>query len=424
MRIHGLVGVLLAVVAFEALAVYNQEVVLTGGPELASAQISFASADGQTVNVTTKDEDDRRIAYIAFDGDSGSAGTLNVTANGKTQSHKIPAAAAGQVIRVNTSTGVVTVDPAPTPRSAVTPAGPAVSAFYGVGNMEIGSIGSGAVTSSAAGEKPLTESDDNVDVDTYGLDASIQIGDSGMRAHILWASYSGDDDTRAQSAPVAGGGIDNAIVFQQESPTYGTGFNGGLTPAESFGTLKLDGDKYGASLSWPCASMDHVLGTLGLYYQSTDLDQKQFDSFTTVAVNTQRRASVSQDSWLMSFGGTYLYPFNDHVGASISAGALVQLYDANLQSRQEINFFTSPQEILERSDDDDAVAFGGYLAVGLPITFGMFTLTPSFVIETGTASAEVKYPNSGDAVLAGEEVSLDNESTTNWAATVIATLHL
>jgi hypothetical protein len=402
--------------AMPAWAVYNQQVVLTGGPGLASAQISFSTDDGQPVTVTTEEDEDRRIAYLTFSGDSGAAGTLRVTSDGATTTYRLPAAAAGQVIRVDTATNQVRLDPAPAAAQAPTRIGTNVSAFYGLSEMEVPSIASGAVLSTDDGERPLSKSDDALKVDTYGMQLTMPLGETGLRAQVVWAHYEGDDDDRAESAPVSGGGIDNAIVFQSQSEAYGTGLNGGLLPLETFGRLEVEGDKFGGGLSWPCAHIENVTGTLGLYYQSTDLDQDQFDNFTTVDVNARRSARVSQDAWIAAFGGTWTHGFNDNVGVSLSAGALLQFYDADLKSTQTIQFFTNPDEVLVNEDDDDAVAFGGYFAAGLPMTFGRLSLTPSFIVETGTVTAAVKYPTSGTAVEEGDEVSLDNDNATNWAA--------
>jgi len=184
--VSSLVSLVLAAVVLPAFAVYNQQVVLTGGPEFASAQISFTPADAQTVTVTNKEDDDRRIAYIAFGGNSGSAGTLQVTANGSTQAYTLQATVGGEVIRVNTTTGAVTVDSPAAPRSAATPIGLTIGAFYGLGNMEYDSISSGGVTSTNNGENPLTQSDDNIDVDTYGVELTIPIGEC-----IRWRSVRG-----------------------------------------------------------------------------------------------------------------------------------------------------------------------------------------------------------------------------------------
>jgi hypothetical protein len=410
-------SLLLAVVAQPTFAVYNQQVVLTGGPELASAQITFTPADGQPVTVTTKEEgDDRRVAYIAFGGNTGSGGTLNITANGRTQSYDLPAASNGQIIRVDTTSGAVTVEPAPPPRTAYEPKiGPmTISGFYGMGNMEVSPIGSSALLNTPDGDSFLSESEEDVGIDTYGVEITVPLGETGLRVHGVWASFSGDEDDRADSAPAVGGGVNNAIVFQQLSPTYGSGLNGGTLPIETNGKLDFDGNKYGGSLSWPCGRIPHMSGTLGIYYGTSDIDQEQADTFTTVAVSSLRKASVSQDSWYITLGGTYLYPFNDVVGVSVSAGAIAQFYDADLKSTQAINFFTDPQEVLETKDDDDATAFGGYFAVAVPVTFGPVVITPTAMIETGTVSAAIEYPESGTDVTNGAHVELDNDSTTNW----------
>jgi hypothetical protein len=423
---RGLAGFVLVLIAMPVLAVYNQQVVLTGGPELASATISFTSADGKTETVTTQAEDDHRVAYIAFGGSSSDAGTLNITANGKTQSFNLPATSGGRVIRVNTLTGAVLVDPASAP--AAPPQAPAsgvrISMFGGVGSVEVPAIGSAAVQSTVDGESALLKTDDNVDIDAYGLQFDFPIGDKGWRMQLFATSYSGDDDDSAQLAPLAGGGIDTAIVFQQESPTYGTGFFGGLTPVDSYGKLDIEGDKYGLSMSWPCPRFDNVMTNAGVYYQSADLDQKQWDGFVGVDVSSYRHAEVSQDSWLATLGATYVYPFNEHFAATFSAGAMLQYYDANLDSTQEITFFADPTEVLEKHDSDDAWALGGYVGMGLPMTFGRLSVTPSAILESGLVTAQVEYPRSGDEVLAGKEVELQDDNATNWAVTVTISIGL
>lgn len=415
-----LAALLTLLVALPAHAVYNQQVVIVGGPQLASAQINFKTSDGQTVPVETKQDGERRVGVIVFSGDSGSAGTLTLTAPGaQSRAYSLPKVSSGDVVHIDTATGAVSVEKAP--RTASTPnAEPrsvgTLSGFYGWGNVQVPQIGSASLLGSADGDRFLAQTDEDIGVDGYGLQFTLPLG--GLRSQFMWAHYSGDDDDRTESILSPGSGVTNNIGFQQSSDTYGSGFAGGTTPLVTFGALDVDGDKFGGSFSWPCRHIEHVTGTLGIYYGTTDLEQKQFDTFTTAPVSTERKAKVSQDSWFLTLGGDYVYPFNDRIRAALSLGAIAQYYDADLKSTQRINFFTNAPEVLESKDDDDDIAFGAYFSAALPIQFGKFTLTPVWVVETGTVTAQVDYPNSGTAIAAGDHVQLDNDTTTNWIATL------
>lgn len=409
----------LAFVAFAApaFAVYNQQVYVAGGPELDTATISFESEDGQTVTVkdVTNEEDDDVVLLLVFGGDSGRAGNLVINyKDGRTQRIALPAASGGRAIRVNTATGTAVADAPgtlpPTRRFNV-------SVLYGYGDLGIEPISTAAVQSTADGERPLLETDDSLQVDGWGLRFGIPLEREGWQLGVLYADYSGDDDGRRLSAPAPGGGIDNAIVFQQESETYGTGFFGGLVPLETVGKLEIDGSKFGGDFSWPCGSFERVRGTLGLYYMSEDIEERRFDRFTTADVGTERRLDIERNSWLVTAGGTYTYPFNDSLSLNLSGGAIVEFYDADMKSTQTIDFFDDIEE-LRTDDDENSVAFGGYAGLGLTWQIGQFAVVPNFLVEAGTRSVAVEYPTSGDQVLDGREVELDNDSAVNWVASL------
>jgi hypothetical protein len=419
-RLRAFAVLVLLTLAMPALAVYNQEVIVTGGPELASATITFESADGTPVTVTQEDDDDAIALYIAFDGNKGRAGNLNIRyPDGRTRRIALPATEGGRRLLVNATTGVVTpYTLAPQSPQSTQSAGPSVSAFYGIGETAIESIASPAGLSTAEGERPLQTTDDSLSTDVWGLQATFPfLGRDGWRIGGFYAHYEGDDNMFASSAPAPLGGVDNFIVFQQESDGFGTGFFGGLTPLESYGKLEIDGDKFGVDFSWPCGRIPRMTGTLGLYYQTDDIDQVQFDQFTTVDVGTERRLKVERDSWLLAAGGIYSIPFNDALSLNIAAGGILQFYDAELTSVQTIDFFGTT-ETLRKDDDDDAIAFGAYAGVDLSWRLGNFVVAPGIIAEVGTRSAEVKYPTSGDQVEDGLEVDLDNDSGFNWAATL------
>jgi hypothetical protein len=416
-RLRWLSALLLMALALPALAVYNQTVVVTGDPEVASADISFETPDGQAVPTKVEDEDDNRVVYVAFGGNSGRAGNLVLKyPDGRTQRIALPATSDGRTIKVNATTGLVIAE-APAMPSRGTAPGPGASVFYGYGDVEIASIASAGVISTAGGESPLQKTDDSLNVDPWGIQLNFPLGDRGWRMGVFYTNFSGDDDQHASSAPQAGGGVDNAIVLQQESATYGSGFFGGLEPLDSFSELKIDGDKFGVDLSWPCGHFPRVTGTLGIYYLSENIEQKSFDQFATVEVGTQRKAKVDSDTWVITAGGMYSYPFNDQLALNLFAGAMVQMYDAKLTSTQVIDFFGA-METLSKTDHDSDTAFGGYAGLSLSWNLGRFTVMPAAIIETGGPTAKVKYPTSGDEVLAGSEVKLDNESSTNWAMTL------
>lgn len=421
--IRSIIALAALAVGMPAHAVYNQGGTIVGedAAGLDNATLSFETTTGETVPVTVaEDDDERSIGFvIAFPGDRAEAGALTVNRPGRNpQRFNVPAAGAGETIRVDLGGGVSLVNAEAPPIRGGEYDGPrwVLPLGYGVGEFEVPETTSALGFVANGDEVALQLTDESIDFDAGSIGLEGRFG-PGVSLSARYVRLEGDDDGRIERAP---DGTDYFIVNQDFDDADMTGLFGGDVGGISEYMIDLEYDKFHTELGWRCPRWSSLRPHVGITYGTRDTEVRMNDRFVSFPdVFSARQLEIEEDLWKFNVGVDWRRPFNDRVGLNLRLGGTAQRLDAEFDSVQRVNVFMPTAEIRNRGSVNDW-SFGVYGAIGLDVRLMRnVSLVPMLMFETGVDSAQVTYPTSGDDLfIDNRPVDIDTDSTTNWGGGV------
>ncbi len=410
-----------------AWAVYNQQMILTGGgaTSIPGNRISFTTSSGETIPVTDDGDDDDGIFMLVFPGQGAQSGTLVITnPDGTTTSIMVPAGRPGQDISINVpGRTAILVPSGGKPMISRDGYDDAPKTYIRIGggfaSLDVPGVGAGTLIG-ADGESFVGESDSRLS----GLSGSATIGFntdlfSGMNIEMTFGYGEADGET---SGSVASGTDNVGIVYHDFSPSDSTGVFIGASGLDVTNQVDVEYKKFRLQGGWnmPQGNGASIQPYISLEYMKIDQDHWSLVTTPSFAdITADSTQEVDQKNWSLGVGAMYTKQLESGLTFGFGGGVNAIYRDANLWSQQVNvcgvcgagNNFTA-----EINDDESDITFGGNLKanVGFQISDGVaIGLYGQYVYLDKVA--KVFNPSTGDDLFVDNNPThLESASSSNW----------